>query len=183
MFGVKITTRRPFPAPLRHLQCARLYSTPQYKKTGNFLVNALNYVKEVDDYQDKIAHQTPELAMAEQLVGRIADKPELLAIFLLFHHELAKYDVTPSLNRQFSGAASVKFRLACLWKLNRIHSVFWEQCRLADVAERAHKLKFLPQDIGVLDPKYYGPHYEELQSGVFRGTDFRHVEILGRRQF
>lgn len=161
----------------------RLYSTPQFEKSGNMFINALNYVKKVDEYQEKISSETPAVALVSKLKTRIADNPELLSLLLLFHYELAKLDITPSSSRDFSGVKTLKFKLACMWKLNRIHSVFWEQCRLSNVAERSHKLKFLPQDVGVLDPKYYKEDYKELQSGVFKGTDFRHVEILGRTRF
>lgn len=167
----------PFSAAQRH------YSTPQFKKSGNLLVNALNYVKDVDAFQEKIASETPEQLLATRLVDSIAQLPELLSLLLLFHHELAQLGVTPDKPRDVSGIANLKFKAACLWKLNRIHDVFWEQCRLANISERSHKLKFLADDVGVLDPKHYREHYQELQSGTFRGTDFRYVEILGRTRF
>lgn len=161
----------------------RLYSTPQFKKSGNIVINALNYVKEVDEFQEKIAKETPEAALAAKLISRIDQNPELLSLLLLFHYELAKFDITPDSKRQLGQLGTLRFKMAMLWKLSRIHNVFWEQCRLADVAERSHRMAFLVQDVGVLDPKYYREFYQELQSGVFRGQDFRHVEILGPTRF
>lgn len=161
----------------------RLYSTPKFKKSGNIVVNALNYVKEVDEFQEKIAKETPEAALAAKLISRIDKNPELLSLLLLFHYELAKLDITPDSTRQLGQLATLRFKMAMMWKLSRIHNVFWEQCRLADVAERSHRMAFLVQDVGVLDPKHYRDIYDELQSGVFRGQDFRHVEILGPTRF
>lgn len=162
------------------LRTERFYSTPQFKKSGNILASALRYVKDVDAYQDNIEKTTPELELANKLISSIADKPEILLILLLFHSELAKMGITPQSNRDLKGVQSWKFQWACMWKLHRIHTVFWEQCQLENISERNHPLKRLPQDVGVLDPKYYLLCYQELQSGVFQGTDFRHVEIVGK---
>lgn len=161
----------------------RCYSIPQFKKSGNLLVNALNYVKDVDAYQEKIGLETPELQMALELMEKIEKEPELLSLLSLFHYELGKLGITPASPRNFSGFSTLKFKSACLWKLHRIHDVFWEQCRFSNISQRSHSLKFQSQDVGVLDPKYYAEHYNELQSGTFRGTDFRYVEIMGRTRF
>ncbi|SGZ56214.1 CIC11C00000001154 [Sungouiella intermedia] len=181
--GEAFKTSTSFQGSFNHAVALRFYSTPQFKKSGNIVVNALNYVREVDDFQDKIAKETPEATMAAKLIGSIDKNPELLSLLLLFHYELSKFDITPHSSRNMGQLATLRFKMAMIWKLSRIHNVFWEQCRLEDVAERNHRLAFLVQDVGILDPKYYEEHYQELQSGVFRGTDFRHVEILGPSRF
>lgn len=159
------------------------FSTPQIKKSGFAVVNALKYVKEVDDHQEKIINSSTDEERATTLVERISDKPELLSLLLLFHHELAGLGITPSSPREFSTMQIWRYRSAYAWKLARIHNVFWDQCRLLDVAERSHRLGLLPSAIGVLDPAHFQSSYGELQSGVFRGTDFRQVEIIGPSRF
>lgn len=161
----------------------RFYSTPQIKKSGFIVINALNYVKKVDDQQEKIVSSTTDEVRASTLVERITDKPELLSLLLLFHHELAGLGITPMSPREFSTLQIWRYRSAYLWKLARIHNVFWDQCRLLDVAERSHRLGFLPSAIGVLDPANFASTYGELQSGVFQGTDFRLVAIMGPSRF
>lgn len=162
---------------------ARFYSGAQTKKSGYTVINALNYVKEVDQQQEKIATSATDEERANTLVERITDKPELLSLLLLFHHELAALGITPASPRVFSAAQVWRYRSAYVWKLARIHNVFWDQCRLLDVAERSHRLGFLPSEIGVLDPAHFSSHYAELQSGVFRSTDFRQVAFLGPSRF
>lgn len=170
-------------SPSAILRNVRFYSTPQMKKSGYTVINALNYVKEVDDQQEKIASSATDEVRATTLVERISDKPELLSLLLLFHYELSGLGITPSSSREFSTMQIWRYRSAYFWKLARIHNVFWDQCRLLDVAERSHRLGFLPSAIGVLDPANFSSNYGEIQSGVFKGTDFRKVAIMGPSRF
>lgn len=165
------------------LQAVRHYSAPQMKKSGFTIVNALKYVKEVDDYQEQLGKSASANVLATTLVDRIQDKPELLSLLLLFHHELAKLGITPTSARDFSTLQVWRYRSMYFWKLARIHNVFWDQCRLLDIAERAHRLGFLPTTIGVLDPINFTQYYSELQSGIYKGLDFRHIELMGPTRF
>lgn len=167
------------------LQFVRAYaSPPQFKRSGNLLWNALTYVQEVDQYQDKIVKESPEKDLATQLVSRIEGNAELLSLLLLFHHELDKLGITPTLQRTFSGGQVWRYRAAYATRLAKIHNIFWDQCRLLEVAKRNHLLGFRPDRIGVLDPAHFDvDDYTQLQAGIFRGTDFRGVEIMGPSRF
>lgn len=165
------------------LRFSRSYSTPQFKKSGNILFNALNYVKEVDEFQEKIG-LTPEKELATKLVSRVHSHKELLYLLLMFHHDLAKIGISQSSGHlQPLTAVTWRYR-ASLWKLARVHNVFWDQARLVGISERNHKIGWLPDRIGVLDPlNFEREHYRQLQEGKFGETDFRDVEMLGGRKW
>ncbi|WPK24639.1 hypothetical protein PUMCH_001919 [Australozyma saopauloensis] len=147
---------------------------------GNFLINAINYVKDVDDRMAKIETETPQKEMAAQLVSLIEKLPELLALLLLFHYELYKVGVSHSVEREFLPSQIRSYRWAYLWKLSKIHDVFWELCNYLDIAQHPHPLGFLPTNIGILDPaNFTTDQYNMLQRGEFNGLSFKDIMILG----
>lgn len=171
-------------AALRVPSISRLYSTPpHFKSEGNLLVNSINYVKDVDKFQQDLSKAASEEALAKQLMSRISHSPELLYLLLMFHHELALLGITPASNT-ISRYQVWKYRLAYVLKLARIHDVFWTQCHQQEISQRTHRLGFLPSTIGVLSPlNFEVAAYRQLQTGEFEGVNFKDVEILGRRTF
>lgn len=165
---------------LRFLQISRLY-VPRYQK-GNVVLSALRYVKEVDDFQDKIDRETPEKQLARKLIEQISTRRELLLLLSLFHGELARLGITPeSTHHEPTLALLWRYRMAYLTKLARVHNIFWDSCQQEGVSERNHRLGFHPKHIGVLDPVHYKEHYEQLQAGRLGEVDFRDVEVIGKR--
>lgn len=172
-----------FLQSVKILQTVRFQSNvPKFDKSGNFILSALKYVKDVDTFQEKISNETPEQQLARKLITRLEKKKELLLLLSLFHTELARIGITPKTSHKMGNLGlKWKYRVAYLTKLARVHNTFWEQCQQEGVSERSHKLGFLPENIGVLDPVYYKEHYEELQQGKLGDVDFRDVEVLGKR--
>lgn len=165
---------------------ARYYSIkpPVYKKSGNILVNALNYVRDVEQYQEELSKSASEKLLAEQLLDRIEDQPELLYLLLIFHRELSKIGITPTSSREFSKGEVWKYRLVYVLKLAKIHNIFWTQCQYFDISEQPHKLGFLPSEIGVLDPKNFDLEaYHQLQQGSYKENSFKDIEVLGVGNF
>lgn len=152
-------------------------------KRQNFLVRSLEYVKEVDEKQKQLQAAPPQ-AKAVELVKRIATNKELLLVLSVFHHELAKIGITPdSPPEQRSNVW--QYRLKYLFKLARLHDVFWQLCLEQNISEQTHELGFLPSTIGLLDPAYFERDvYEQIQRGVLGEVDFTDTEIgLARPPF
>lgn len=161
-----------------------LSQPPQFSRSGNTLLSALKYVNEVDKFQDSMDKTSPDHAVAAQLVERIQEKPELLSILSLFHYELARLGITQDSSRTFTAAQVWRYRAAYVFKLAKIHNIFWELCRQVYVAERHHSLGFSPGKIGLLDPAYFDKSvYTQLQEGRLGDVDFRGVEMLGPSRF
>ena len=147
-----------------------------------FFRNALNYVNYVNAVDapvqglEKIPHQV----LAAELMASIETRPELLALLLLLHYEFYVLGITPTSPKTVTPAQLRAYVWAYVWKLSKINSVFWEQCYLMDIAHHPHKLGILPANIGVLDPANFSQeHYNSLQSGVYKGLDFRDNPIMG----
>ncbi|QBM87024.1 hypothetical protein METSCH_B02180 [Metschnikowia aff. pulcherrima] len=152
---------------------------PVYRKSGNVLINALNYVKDVEEYQQEISENTSDRALASQLMDKISSQPELLLLLLRFHKELSKIGITATSTRDFTAAQVWKYRALYAIKLAKIHNVFWTQCQYLDISERDHKLGFLPNSIGILDPvNFETTVYEQLQLGVYKDIKFGDIETL-----
>ncbi|GEQ69102.1 hypothetical protein JCM33374_g2773 [Metschnikowia sp. JCM 33374] len=177
-----------------HLQCAifhpsrliRRYSIkpPIYKKSGNMLASALKYVKDVEEYQEELSMSSSESNLADELLSRISDQPELLFLLSLFHSELSKIGITATSSRQFTTAQVWKYRALYVMKLANIHNIFWTQCQYQNISEREHSLGFSPDKIGILDPVHFGKDaYEQIQQGVYNGTSFKDIEVLGIGKF
>lgn len=134
---------------------------------------------EVDARYESLGRNSTHHEAATQLVDRIEKTPELLALLSFFHGELRKLGITWNAN-----TSSVwGYRMAYVSRLYTIHNVFWEQCRLMNVAQRHHQLGFSPTTIGILDPSNFDKEvYEQLQRGEFRGTDFHDVEVMGMKR-
>ncbi|OBA19978.1 hypothetical protein METBIDRAFT_72850 [Metschnikowia bicuspidata var. bicuspidata NRRL YB-4993] len=170
-------------------QCARpsrSYSLkpPVYKKSANILVNALNYVKDVEEYQEALTKNSVAANLTNELLLKISDQPELLFILLQFHSKLAEIGITASSSREFTTAQIWKYRIHYVMKLAQLHDIFWTQCRYLDISEREHKLGFLPTEIGVLDPTNFDKDaYEQLQRGVYNGLNFKHIKMAGLGSF
>lgn len=168
---------RTFSTSLRVLKAPE---SPKIPKKGNFLSNAFNYVRTVDERMEKLETETPQRKMIEELMPLIEPCPELLAVLLLFHYELALLGITRTSSREFTPAQIRSYRWAYLFKLNKIHQVFWDQCGFIEIAQHAHKIGFLPSNIGALDPANFSKdQYEMLQRGVYNDVDFRNVYIVG----
>lgn len=168
---------RTFSVGIRVLKAQE---TPKKAKKGNFLTNAFNYVRTVDERMDKLENETPQRKMIAELMPHIETYPELLAVLLLFHYELALLGITPTSSRDFTSAQIRSYRWAYLFKLQKIHHVFWEQCGFIEIAQHEHRIGFLPSSIGALDPaNFTKEQYEMLQRGIYKGVDFRDVFIVG----
>lgn len=153
---------------------------PTFRK-GNVVLSALRYVKDVDDFQDKIDRETPEKQLATKLMEAIAERKELLQLLSLFHGELARIGITPESKHHEPTLALIwRYRIAYLTKLARVHNIFWDSCQQEGLSERSHKLGFHPKHIGVLDPIHYKEHYEQLQLGQLGEVVFRDVEVIGK---
>lgn len=174
-----IVARRVVAGRRAVLECIRLYSVPQRSRTGNFLVNALKYVKDVDKYQEELVKNALTNDKTSYLMDQIKNSKELLYLLAVFHHELSKLGVScdsDPVNRQ---ALLWKYRLLWILKLNRIHNVFWEACQVQDISEQDHALSLNPAKIGILDPyNFKKEDYDQLQTGEFNGIDFRNLEII-----
>lgn len=134
---------------------------------------------DVDARYESLAQNSSHQEAATQLVDRIEKTPELLALLSFFHGDLRKLGITWNAN-----TSSVwGYRMAYVSRLYKIHNVFWDQCRLMNVAQRHHKLGFSPTTIGILDPSNFDKEvYEQLQLGQFRGIDFNDVEVMGMKR-
>lgn len=174
-----IVARRVVAGRRAVLECIRLYSVPQRSKKGNFLVNALKYVKDVDKYQEELVKNALTNDKTSYLMDQIKNSKELLYLLAVFHHELSKLGISSDsdpVNRQ---ALLWKYRLLWILKLNRIHNVFWEACQVQDISEQDHALSLNPAKIGILDPyNFKKEDYDQLQTGEFNGIDFRNLEII-----
>lgn len=168
---------RTFSVALRALKGTE---TPKNPKKGNFLLNAFNYVRKVDERMEKLENETPQRKMISELMPHIDTCPELLAVLLLFHYELALLGITRTSPREFTPAEIRAYRWAYIFKLQKIHQVFWDQCGFIEIAQHAHTIGFLPSNIGALDPANFSKEqYEMLQRGLYNGVDFRNVMIIG----
>ncbi|GBL49236.1 hypothetical protein CJI97_005380 [Candidozyma auris] len=173
---------KPANRPVCFVRCQS--NVPQFNKKGNLVLSALKYVKEVDQFQEKIDKETPEQQLARKLIDNIKSRKELLSLLSLFHEELAQIGITPHTSHQEqkpSVGLKWKYRIAYMMKLARIHNTFWDSCQQEGISQRNHRLGFSPQTIGVLDPVHYKEHYDELQQGKLGDVDFRDVEVLGKR--
>lgn len=162
----------------------RSYSAkpPVYKNTSNILINALNYVKDVEDYQNELLKSSSDAVLAKELLLRICEQPELLFLLLRFHSQLAKIGITPSSSRDFTMAQVWRYRFNYVTRLSQLHEIFWTQCRYLNISERQHNLGFLPNKIGILDPKNFELElYNDIQHGIYNGVSFRNMTMLGFR--
>lgn len=159
----------------------RFVSAPKYDSSKNFLVSSLDYVRQVDKYQKELETGSSEKELAAELIGKIRNKPELLCILAIFHHELANIGITPSATVQERDALLWRYRMLYLVKLSKINSLFWEQCQYINIASRSHPIRFKDaKDIGILDPvNFERETYDLLQGGTLGEVDFREMGGLG----
>lgn len=161
------------------VECIRLYSVPQHSKKGNFFVNALNYVKDVDKYQEELVKNALTHDKTTYLMDQIKNSKELLYLVAVFHHELSKLGISCDSDPVNRHELVWKYRLLWMLKLNKIHNVFWEACQNQDISEQDHSLSLNPAKIGILDPHNFKKEdYDQLQTGEFNGIDFRDLEII-----
>lgn len=150
---------------------------PVFPKKGNLLLNALNYVKEVDNYQKQLSQSGTSQDRATELITRIKDKKQLLYLLSIFHYELSKIGITNQDLDEFRNSILWRYRLNWLFKYNKIHNIFWESCQLENVSENNHSLGFNPISIGILDPRNFSTDtYKQLQSGKLGSVDFSDVQ-------
>lgn len=134
----------------------------------------------VDRRLEQLEKDTPNKQLAAQLMDLIEGHPELLSLLLILHYELYKVGVTPSPEREFTTSQRVSYLWAYTWKLSKLSDTFWEYCYILDIAKSVHALEPVPMDVGILDPKNFtAEQFNMLQSGVYKGRDFRDIPIPG----
>lgn len=180
---IRIFGRNPIRNGLRPaIGLVRNYAAPngpQYSKKGNFIVNSLRYVKDVDQYQEQLVKNVLTAEKSAYLMDQIKASRELLYLLAVFHHELAKLGITPESEPGSRHRMLWRYRVQWLLRLNRIHGVFWETCQIQDISEQDHKLALDPANVGILDPYHFSREvYDELQTGSYGGVDFHDVDII-----
>lgn len=122
----------------------------------NRVSKALAFVKAVDGAQ-ALLDRAPHAEVARALAARIRGHAQLERLLDDFHGILAKIGINAnSAHHNPTPRLVWLYRWAYATRLAQLHSVFWDECRQLDVAQRHHKLGFLPDRIGPLDPVYYG---------------------------
>ncbi|KAK6457591.1 uncharacterized protein RJT20DRAFT_125378 [Scheffersomyces xylosifermentans] len=151
-------------------------SPPNNFINNNIVVNSLNFVKTVDD-QQKALENAATSDKIHQLLTHIATNEELLYMLSLFHYECKKLNIT---NVNVAGRSkSLKFSINYFLRLKPINESFWEICHLMNFSNHKHRLSYNVKDLGLLDPKNFDDDvYNQLQTGIYEGTDFRHVESV-----
>lgn len=151
---------------------------PQYKKGGNFLVNSLKYVKQVDEYQKQL-EGAPSHDKVVELMDKIENQPELLYILSAFHYELSKIGIDQSNDPKSRAKVLWRYRFNYILKYSKLHNIFWEQCRYSNISQHPHVLPFNPSNLGILDPNNFSKDtYAALQSGTYKDLTFKDVEII-----
>lgn len=151
---------------------------PQYKKGGNILANSLKYVRQVDEYQKELEKASSHDKVVE-LMEKIENHPELLFILATFHYELSKIGINQATDPKSRSKLLWKYRFNYILKYSKLHNIFWEQCRYANISQHMHVLGFRPLEIGLLDPSNFSEQtYRELQSGKYKDVSFKDIEII-----
>lgn len=146
---------------------------PVYQKSGNFILNALNYVRDADNFQSDLS-KSPSQIKVEELLTKIEERPELLYLLSNFLKELLKIGISQD-ERNIS---NFKYRMYLMWKIGKLHKDFWEACHFEEISTHNHKINLNPNDIGVLDPRNFPTEaYNQLQTGVYNKTSFKHLGI------
>ncbi|CAG85645.2 DEHA2B15664p [Debaryomyces hansenii CBS767] len=180
---IRIIPGRYASVVCRKYAFSRFYSSnsptpPQYKKGGNILANSLRYVRQVDEYQKQL-EKAPSHNKVVELMDKIENQPELLFILATFHYELSRIGIGRSNDPKTRSKLLWKYRFNYILKYSKLHNIFWEQCRYANISQHTHVLGFNPQDIGLLDPCNFSEQtYNELQSGKYKDMAFKDVEII-----
>lgn len=139
----------------------------------NLIVKSLAYVKEVDQQQDRL-ERSPVDAKITKLIEVIEDNHECLYLLLMFHYECDQMNIGQDVSTR---RKRWNYPFNHMFKLRPIHTAFWENCRILDMANHKHKLGYDIKNLGLLDPKNFShDDYHQLQTGVFHGTDFRNVQ-------
>lgn len=161
--------------------CKHDDSLSKPKKSGS-VAGFFQFMNTVDAQMAKLENESPERTVAQELMSQIETTPELLALLSLFHYELALLGITPNSARVFTRTQIRWYKWVYLYKLSKIHDIFWDQCAFLEIALHPHKLGFLPENVGVLDPLNFTPEqYLMLQTGVYNGIDFKDIYIVGTR--
>lgn len=168
---------------IRYRSLIRLYSThgepPRYSKKGNFIINALNYVNQVDHYQTNLVKNSSINEKSNELMKQIANKKESLYLLSLFHFELSKIGINNKTPPNERDSISLKYKFWYLLKFAKIHNIFWETCRFQNISQHNHTLGFSPNNIGILDPWNFNDEtYQQLQSGKLGDIVFKNIEIV-----
>ncbi|ODV81330.1 uncharacterized protein CANTADRAFT_29545, partial [Suhomyces tanzawaensis NRRL Y-17324] len=139
----------------------------------NILVDSLAYVKRVDDEQARLATEASTADKIHTLMDHIKHHRELLYLLAVFHQQCSKAGIAPGSSRQ----QSWRFYWVYMTQLKPLHDSFWELCRLVEIANHPHRLRWDVRDVGLLDPNNFDPEvYAQLQTGRFEGVDFRDVQ-------
>lgn len=155
----------------------RYYSKPSRLNddiANNVVFKSLNYVKQVDNEQDRL-QQASTQDKVDLLMEKIAHNAELLYMLSLFHYECKRLDIYP--NNLQERKSSLTFWYNHFFKLVPINNSFWDLCALLNISNHNHKLSRNIEDLGILDPKNFDEAtYHQLQRGKFNSLDFTKVQ-------
>lgn len=156
---------------------------PQFKSGRGLVGNSLEYVRQVDATRKQI-DAIPTRAKTHVLLERLEGHAELLYYLALFHRQLAAVGITQGQLAAQRAQARWRYRVRYFVLLRHIHGILFEHCRVLGITEHLHRLGFSPREIGILDPDHFlAEEYAELQLGVYRGTSYRDMVLIGDNPF
>ncbi|CAH2350902.1 hypothetical protein CLIB1423_02S07734 [[Candida] railenensis] len=152
---------------------------PVYNEKSGKLVDSLKYANDIEKTRKQIK-AIPNSKKAPILLSKIQPYPELLFFLARFHKDLKKIGITRETTHNEKLGKVWKYRIQYILSLQRLHTNFFEHCRLLELTQQTHKLGFSPTNIGILDPcNFTQESIEKLESGEFDGVKFNHVVMHG----
>ena len=154
--------------------------TPQKDAKGGFIARNVKYFNDIDNAYNQ-TKSIPVKTKTNVLLKAIEKQPELLFYLASFHRALKALGIDQSSkNRDHVW----KYRLKYMFELGQLHQAFFSTSKVLGLTQHEHSLGFSPKNIGILDPANFSKEdYEALQTGVFKGTDYRHINFWGRHSF
>lgn len=152
---------------------------PVYNEKNGKIIDSLKYANDIEVTRKQI-QAIPNSKKAPILLSKIKDHPELLYFLARFHKDLDKIGITAQSSHTEKAAKLWRYRLQYFLLLERLHTNFFEHCKLLEITQQKHRLGFSPATIGILDPCNFSQEtLEKLQSGEFDGVKFDHVVMTG----